>query len=107
MSYAINLKLYGDDDEVEAEYNRSFVPFRLLKKASQMMKTIQNFGDDMENISEESIDQLADFIVEFFGNKFSRDELMDKADMSEIIAVVTAITMKMAGNVPNPTPPQS
>ncbi|MBP7212734.1 MAG: hypothetical protein KBA03_00735 [Anaerolineaceae bacterium] len=107
MSYAINLKLYGENDEVEAEYNRSFVPFRLLKKASQMMKTIQNFGDDMENISEDAIDQLADFVVEFFGNKFSRDDLMDKADMGEIMAVVTAITMKMSGTSPNPTPPQS
>ncbi len=107
MSYAINLKLYGDNDEVEAEYNRSFVPFRLLKKASQMMKTIQSFGDDMENISEDAIDQLADFIVEFYGKKFSRDELMDKADMGEIMSVVTAITLKMTGDKPNPTPPQS
>lgn len=95
--YAIVLTLYDENDEEKRTYSRSFVPFRLLKNAVRMAKFAE-FGNDISKFDEEMINEIADFVVDFFGNKFSREELLESADVSEVIATMTAIMTKIKGS---------
>lgn len=101
--FAIELILYDEDSEPKATYRQSFVPFRLLKEAVKILKIVDKFQDP-EQLDEDSLDNLADFIVAFFGNKFSREELLDGAEVSEVITVIQQIGTKINGGA-NPTLP--
>jgi len=100
--FSIELKLYDDENEEKAVYRQSFIPFRLLKEAFKLQKWTQELQDP-QNVDPEVVDNLGDFVVTFFGNKFTRDELMDGAEFSEVLAVITQIVSKI--NNPNPNPP--
>ena len=58
---------------------------------------------DPENADPAVIDSLADFVVAFFGNKFTREELMDGAEISEVMTIIAQIVSKIKS--PNPNPP--
>ena len=100
--FAIELKLYDADNEEKAVYRQSFIPFRFLKEAFKLQQWTKEL-EDPENADPAVIDSLADFVVAFFGNKFTREELLDGAELGEVMTVVTQI-VNMIKN-PNPTPP--
>lgn len=89
-----------ETDEVKASYTRLFVPWRLLKVAVQLSKSM-----DVENMTEADIDALAAMVVEVFGGKFSVQDLNDGADISEMVTVLQAIVAKARGGLANPTLP--
>lgn len=101
--YAIELKLYDENNEEKAVYRQSFVPFRLLKEAFKLQKWIQELQDP-QNMDPEIADNLGDFVVAFFGNKFTRDELMDGAEFNEVMTVLTQIVGSISNPNPNPPP---
>lgn len=101
--FAIELVLYDEDSEPKATYRQSFVPFRLLKEAVKLQEYVSDMQDPQKT-KPETIDNLADFVVAFFGNKFSREELMDGAELSEVMTVITQIVAKINGDA-NPTLP--
>jgi hypothetical protein len=99
----IQITLYGEDSEAKANFSRSFVPWRLLKAAIRLAKSL-----DKNDLSEEDVDALADLVVETFGRKFSVEELNDGADIGEMMTVLEAIISRAQGFAPeNPTPPGS
>lgn len=100
-NFSIELTLNGPEEEKKV-YRRSFVPFRLLKEAVKIQKLAGQLGDEM-SFDEKTVDDLADFVVAFYGNQFSRDELLDKAELSDVMKVFGQITSRI-GN-PNPNPP--
>lgn len=99
---AMRIVLYGDNDEVKATFSRSFVPWRLLKQAVKLQKTLSKA--DGGEVSEEDLDNLASLVVEAFGNQFSIDDLNDGADVAEMMTVLRTIVNKAAGTL-NPTLP--
>jgi 3-methyladenine DNA glycosylase Tag len=101
--FAIELVLYNEDGEPKTTCRQSFVPFRLLKEAVKIQSYLENLQDP-KNLSQETIDNLGDFVVAFFGNKFSREELMDGAELSDVVTVIKQIVAKLNGDE-NPTPP--
>ena len=101
--FAIELILYNEDSEPKATYRQSFVPFRLLKEAVRLQEMVTSLQDP-QKMEPEAIDNLADFVVAFFGNKFSREELMDGAEISEVMTVIKQIVAKINGDA-NPTLP--
>ncbi len=103
QKFAIELKLYDEDNEEKAVYRQSFIPFRLLKEAFKLQKWIQELQDP-QNIDPEVVDNLGDFVVAFFGNKFTRDELMDGAELDEVMTVITQIVSKIDNPNLNPPP---
>lgn len=98
----VELKLYDSDNEVKAVYRQGFIPFRLLKEAFKLQQWLTELSNP-EEINPEVADNLGDFVVSFFGNKFTREELLDGAELGEVMTVVTQI-VNMIKN-PNPTPP--
>lgn len=95
----MQITLYGPDDEIKATFTRSFVPWKLLKVAIRLMKTI-----DLENLSEDDVDAIASLVVETFGDKFTLEELNNGADIPEMVAVLQTIISKASGGL-NPTLP--
>jgi hypothetical protein len=98
----IKLTIYGPDDEVKAEHRRGFVPWKLLKKAIRLSKSMGEIND-LNDLSDETIDELAQFICDFFGNQFTVQDLDDGADVEEMMAVLQTVIGR-AGAL-NPTKP--
>lgn len=84
--------------EVKNTFTRLFVPWKLLKKAVQLSKSL-----NAENLTEADVDTIAALVVEAFGNQFTVDELNEGADLSEMMTVLQTIVSKASGS-PNAFP---
>ena|SRR3990172_7870681 len=93
------ITLYDEDSEPRATYNRNFVPWKLLKRAVRLAKTL-----DKDDLTEENVDDLAALIVETFGNKFTVEELNESADIGEMMTVLESIMATAGKSSPNPPP---
>lgn len=96
----MQISLYDENSEVTAEFRRSFVPWKLLKKAISLSKKLN--PDDM---SDEDVDALASLVVEVFGNQFSVDQINNGADVGEMVTVLNTIVSKATNALGNPTRP--
>lgn len=93
MQNAIKLTLYDPEtNEVKAEHTRMFVPWKILKAAVRLMKSMNR-----EDPTEEDLDQIATLVVEVFGEKFTVSELNEGADVGEMMAVLTAVISHASG----------
>jgi len=103
ISTPLKITLYDPEtNEVRQEFSRSFIPWRILKKAIQLSKTLANL--DQKDITEDDVDAIAGLVVDVFGDKFTVEELNQGADLAEMMAVLQAIIAKAEGMVPNPPP---
>ncbi len=101
----IELNFYNDDDEVIDTKRRTRIPSYLLDMAIDLQKQMNGDGQD-------NADAVFDFIVEFYGNKFTREEVKKQTDLIECMAVLRSIlaranslTLKFAkANPPVPSP---
>ncbi len=82
----IKLDFYNDEDVVVKTFERRRIPTYLFDTAIDLQKALQK----NEN-TQEVTNALYDFIVEFFGNKFTREELKKNTDLIECISVLGAI----------------
>jgi len=98
----IEITLYDGQDKPIKTYTKSIVPWGILKKAIKLAK-----GLDIDNIDEDTFDELSGFVVAAFGDQFSMTDLENGADISDMVAVLTMIINKAAALAPkaNPTPP--
>jgi hypothetical protein len=95
----ISLTLYDPEtDEVIQTYTRSFVPWKLLKTAVRLSTALDKHPEEM---TEEQIDELAQLVVDVFGERFSLEQVTNGADLTEMMAVITQIIAKARGSVPN------
>lgn len=100
-SNAIKITLYSDGDEKKSDYQRLIVPWGFLKRAVRLSKSLGKKNE----VGEAQIDEISDLLVEFFGNKFTREELEAGADVGEIMACFNSIVARAKGVLPNaPTP---
>jgi len=98
----MTITLYDKDSEPVKTFNRGFVPWKLLKKAVRLSKSI-----DVDDLGEESLDELAGLVVETFGNQFTIDDLNEGADISEMITVLQTVISKARNAMGNPIKPGS
>lgn len=106
-SAPIELNFYDDEDQVIATHRRSRIPSYLLDMAINLQGSLAA-GEN----GEQNTDALFDFIVEFYGNKFTREEVKRKTDLLEcvtvlqsIIARATSLTLEFAkANPRGPSP---
>ena len=102
----IELHLYNEQDEIVDTLRRARIPSYLLDMAIALQETMSS----QEGTSQS--DALFDFVVEFYGNKISREELKKQTDLIECMAVLrsiitraSALTMEFAkANPPGPSP---
>lgn len=102
MSAVITLNLYDANDE-RTTITRSFVPWKMLKKAVKLYKTIGS--KKPEEFGEADVDALASYIIEVFPEKgLTVEQLDEQADISEMMSVVKTV-MNHARGVMDPTLP--
>lgn len=95
---AIKLTLYDPQtNEVKGEYTRLFVPWKLLKMAVRLSKSIGK-SLNVEEMEEADVDALAALVVETFGDQFTLDDLNQGADIGEMVTVLNQIVAKAKGN---------
>jgi hypothetical protein len=106
-SAPIELHFYDEEDKIIDTKTRSRIPSYLLDMAINLQSQLAADVDGKQNT-----DALFDFIVEFYGNKFTREDVKQKTDLIECIAVLRSIlaraqnlTMEFAkANPPVPSP---
>lgn len=99
----IHITLYGEDDQVINEYDRTFIPWGILKQAIKLNEQI-----DVDHMDDAAVNALASLVVEAFGNKFSVADLDTGADVTEMVTVLRTIIAKAQISLPgaaNPTQP--
>lgn len=102
----IELNFYNENDEVTETHRRIRIPSYLLDMAIQL----QNKMGEEDGTG--NTDALFDFIVEFYGGKFTRDDVKQKTDLIECLAVLKSIITRAAdltrefaqANPPGPSP---
>lgn len=92
----IQITLYGEDNEVKQTYTRMFVPWKLLKVAVRLQKSI-----NPEAMNEEDVNAIAALVCEVFGGQFSIEDLNNGADIGEMMTVLQAIISRTTGALPN------
>lgn len=86
MAAPIEINLYNNDDEIERTCRVSTVRFGFLKKAIKLQEQMK------DQDAEAMFDAVAEFLVAFFNDQFSVDDLMHKATPAEVFAAFKAIT---------------
>lgn len=94
------IHLYGEDNEIEHSFTRSFVPWKMLKKAVKLSQEV-----DFDKLKAEDVDQIAGLVVEVFGDQFTLEDLDNGADVSEMLVVIQNIVARANAIQLNPTPP--
>lgn len=100
MGTPMVIHFYGKDNEVVKQFSRSFVPWKLLKEAVRVSKTL-----DQENLGEKDVDELAGLVVAVFGDQFTVEEVNEQADVAEMVAILNQIVTTAGGGLVNPTKP--
>lgn len=100
MGTPMIIHFYGQDNEVVKQFTRSFVPWKLLKEAVRISKTL-----DQDNLGEKDVDELAGLVVAVFGDQFTVEEVNNQADVAEMVAVLNQIVATAGGGLENPTKP--
>jgi len=79
-------------------YTAGFISARMVRRTIEVSKEV-NF----DNILPEELDKLMDYIVELFGNQFSRDELYDGLASKDLIPTITKCINEVVGEVSSVT----
>lgn len=98
--FAISITLYGLENEEKATYSQHFIPWKMMKEAVKLTKKAEKF-DDVSKIDEETLDDISNFVVALFRGKFTKEELENGAETTEVITVMTAVVAKISST--NPT----
>ena len=95
----IEFTLYDDNDEIIATYRRARIPLMFAERASELGAQLEN------NPGSNEIKSMYQLIVEFFGEKFTVEDLRKGADLGELLVVLKAITARAEELMPpNPNP---
>ena len=91
----IQLTLYDENDEIIETYSRARVPMMFVEAAIGL-------GDKLggDSMGQDQLNALYQIIVDFYGGKFTVDDLRKGADLGEMIAVILAITSRAADLLP-------
>lgn len=101
----IKLTLYDTNDEPIETYERSRIPWGILKKAIALQTKVKQAEtkeearqwwrvwkkDDKATVEDAQILAISQFVVELFGNKFTVRQLEEGADTPEVMAVFRAV----------------
>lgn len=99
----ISLDFYDADDEVIHTYSRTRIMVQVLERAMDIM---DRFGDlDKNELPEDGLNSIHQLVVDFYGEKFTIDELKKHADIREEFAVIEAIIARASAIMPNQANP--
>ena len=71
--------LFCEDNEIIRTYRQERISWDFLKKAVKIK--------DIRTLDESNVNIIAEFVCDFFGNKFGRKKLMKHTDVEQLLAV--------------------
>lgn len=70
------------------------VKTKMLRKAIEINENI-----DFKNLKVKDLDGLVDFVVELYGNKFTRDEFYDGLDANKLVSTLNGAINGIVGTM--------
>lgn len=103
MNTPIVLDLYDENNEKVKTCTRTFVPWKMLKKAVALNKAIGQ--KDANSFEESDMDALTNYIMELFSGQGLTIALLDEgADVQDMMNVIKSV-MSYARGIMDPTLP--
>lgn len=103
MPSPITLHLYNPEtQEQEKTYSAVFIPWKILKRAIRLNKTLGS--KPAAEFEESDIDEISSLVIAIFGNGLTTDVLDEQTDISEMMVVVQSIVGRARG-IMDPTLP--
>ncbi|MBC8587495.1 phage tail assembly chaperone G [Paratissierella segnis] len=81
-------------DKKEKTYTTGFISARMVRRTIEVSR-----GVDFDNITPEELDKLIDYIVELFGNQFTRDDVYDGLQSKDLIPTITKCINEVVGEM--------
>lgn len=100
----IVLHLYDENDEVIKSYSRSFIPWKMLKKAIELYRQIGTKSP--EQYDESDVDALTSYVVALFGQDMTIEMLDEHSDITEMLSVIQNVVSRANGIMDPTLPPR-
>ena len=100
----IVLHLYDENDEVIKSYSRSFIPWKMLKKAIALYRQIGTKNPDQYD--ESDVDALTSYVVALFGQDMTIEMLDEHSDITEMLSVIQNVVSRANGIMDPTLPPR-
>lgn len=98
----ITFTLYDAEDAPIQTYSRARIPLVIAERAIELDKLSKD-----EKSPEKIMAAIYQLVIDFYGGKFSIDELKAGSDFIELLSVINAIAKRTAELMPNnPNPPK-
>ena len=88
------MELILKKDKKEKTYTTGFISARMVRRTIEVSR-----GVDFDNITPEELDKLIDYIVELFGNQFTRDDVYDGLQSKDLIPTITKCINEVVGEM--------
>jgi len=103
MPSPIVLHVYSQEtQEVEKTYSVNFIPWKILKKAIRLNKSLA--GKKTEEYEESDLDEISSLVIAVCGNGLTVEQLDEGCDVTEMMSVIQAIVTRARG-IMDPTLP--
>jgi hypothetical protein len=103
MPSPIILNLYDPQtQEIQKTYTINFIPWKMLKKAIRLQKTLGS--KKIEDYEESDIDEISNFVIAVCGDGLTVEKLDDGSDVTEMMSVIQSIVSRARG-IMDPTLP--
>lgn len=90
----IKLRIGGKDKSFTAD----FISARMVRRTIEVSE-----GINFESLKPEELDKLIDYIVELFGNQFTRDEVYDGLSSKDLLSTITNCINEVVGGITEST----
>ena len=81
-------------DKKAKTYTTGFISARMVRRTIEVSQEV-----DFDNITPEELDKLIDYIVELFGNQFTRDDVYDGLQSKDLIPTITKCINEVVGEM--------
>lgn len=85
-------------DKKDKTYTARFISARMVRRTIEVSN-----GINFESITPEELDKFVDYIVELFGNQFTRDDVYDCLSSKELIPTITKCINEVVGQMSDAT----
>src|SRR5258706_13694738 len=97
MKQPILLNFYDADDEVTATYSRNGATASVMERVMDIAEAMEDKDEEELKADKMMINALGAIIVEFYGDKFTLDELKKKTYFNEWLPFIRQIMARAKG----------
>ena len=85
-------------DKKNKTFKADFISARMVRRTIEVSN-----GINFENLKPEELDKLVDYIVELFGNQFTRDDVYDGLSSKDLLSTITNCINEVVGGMTEST----